>query len=122
MLEFLQISRVVCQQNGEVRLNHFGDLHRFNGILEIFTITYIIWYSSIYIASLIHSLGQYILGDVKIDGDGTLQIYYTINESTGTKDWVSICYREETVEAIANVACRQHGNVGAMKFGRGSQK
>ena len=56
------------------------------------------------------------------DHDGTLQIYYTINASTGTKDWVSICYRAETVEAIANIACRQHGNVGAMTFRRGSQK
>ena len=36
LLESLQISRVVCQQNGDVRLNHYGDFYKFNGILEIF--------------------------------------------------------------------------------------
>ena len=56
------------------------------------------------------------------DHDGTLQIYFTTNKSTGTMDWVSIFYRVETVEAIANVACRQLGFVGAIRFGPASQK
>ena len=36
LLELLQINRVVCQQNGDVRLNIFGDFYTDNGILEVF--------------------------------------------------------------------------------------
>ena len=35
-MQFLQINRVVCQQNGDVRLNLFGDFYTDNGILEVF--------------------------------------------------------------------------------------
>ena len=38
-----------------------------------------------YILSVILSLEQFISGDVRIDDDGILQIYFTINASTGTK-------------------------------------
>ena len=36
LVQFLQINRVICQQNGDVRLNHFGDYYKYNGILEVF--------------------------------------------------------------------------------------
>ena len=36
LLEFLLISRVVCQQNGDIRLNQNGDFYTNNGILEVF--------------------------------------------------------------------------------------
>ena len=78
-------------------------------------------YYCIYIVSLILSLGQYILGDVRIDNN-ILQIYYTINESTETKDWVTVCFEAGNANAVANVACRQLGKVGAIRFGPASQK
>ena len=36
LLQFLLISRVVCQQNGDVRLNQNGDFKKYYGILEVF--------------------------------------------------------------------------------------
>ena len=72
--------------------------------------------------SLILSLGQFILGDVTIDGDGILQIYFTTNKSTGTMELVTVCYKAGTIESVANVACRQRGYVGAIRFGPASQK
>ena len=36
LLQFLLISRADCPQNGDVRLNHFGEFYKKSGILEIF--------------------------------------------------------------------------------------
>ena len=35
-MQFLLISRVTCQQNGDVRLNQNGDFNTNKGILEVF--------------------------------------------------------------------------------------
>ena len=35
-MQLILISRVVCQQNGDVRLNENGDYEKYYGILEVF--------------------------------------------------------------------------------------
>ena len=35
-MQLILISRVACQQNGDVRLNFFGDFYTDKGILEVF--------------------------------------------------------------------------------------
>ena len=36
LLQFLLISRIVCQQNGDIRLHLYNEFYTPNGILEIF--------------------------------------------------------------------------------------
>ena len=51
-----------------------------------------------------------------------LQIYFTTNTTTRFMDWVSVCYKPGITESVANVACRQRGYVGAIRFSPANRK